>query len=306
MSVGIDIQSLKAKLASAESVLVLFGMRAGVDDVASALAIYLSLEAQAKDVTIASPLELRAEFSRLVGLDKIASSIDNRDLVIGFPNYDFANIEKVTHNDGLDQIFELIIQPKKGLKAPNPDEVKFSHRGANADLIITVGVSKLEELDHIYELNKKLFSETSVMAFGRMGSPDFAEFNFFDSGVGSVAEQVFDFLEEVEMGTKDDVASNLLAAIDHVTNRFSSPQTSAKSFMMAGQLLEHGAKRQPPRIQLPNQNFSDQPSNGFMPFVPTSSVNKLPQNTAGANADETKQPPQEWLQPKIYKGGTQV
>lgn len=300
MSEGVDLKQVKAKLDQAGPILVLFGQRSGIDEVASALALYLSLKEQGRDVTIASPVELRAEFSRLVGLDEISNSVSNRDLVIGFPGFDFANIEKVTHNEGADEVFELVIQPKKGIKPPDKKQVSLSYRGGRADLIFTVGVNRLTDLGQIHQSESKLFTDATVVALGRAGNPDYSEFSIFDNAASSVAEVVNSFMQEMEWSIKEDVASNLLAGLDHATNRFSHPQISAQAFLTAGKLIQSGAKRQPPRIQQDNQ--PGQGSGGFMPFVPPSSVNRPPRPMPA----QGNQPPQEWLQPKIYKGGSQV
>lgn len=303
MSESIDLQPIKQQLSQANRILVMFGQHATVDHVASATALFLSFQEQGKDVTIASPAEMRAEFSRLVGLDEVSNSISNRDLVISFDNYEFSSIERVSHNDGNNNRFELIIQPKAGKKAPDPKQISFGHRGADADIIFMVGVNRLEDLGDLYENERSLFSKVSIVSFNRRQDPNYASTSLTDQKASSLAEMVTDFLEKVGMVAKNDIASNLLAGIDFATNRFQNPMISPSAFSVAGKLLENGAKRQPPRLNNSNQG-------GFMPFVPPSANNKPePQprsKNQGKPSNPTTNPPQDWLKPKIYKGGTKV
>src|SRR5690606_27589891 len=167
MSKNIDLAPIKQELSKQGRILVLFGQQTTLDTVAAALALYLSLKQQGKDVSVASPVELRAEFSRLVGLDEITSTISNRDLVIGFENYEFSSIERVSHNEGANNRFELIIQPKPGMKAPDSKNVSFSYRGADASLIFLIGVNQLEDLGPIYEGDRNLFTKATTVSFSR-------------------------------------------------------------------------------------------------------------------------------------------
>lgn len=311
MSNNIDLTPVKQELNKPGNILVLFGKQTTVDNVAAALALYLSFKDQGKDVAIASPSELRAEFSRLVGLDDVTDSISNRDLVIGFENYEFSSIEKVSHNEGANNRFELIIQPKVGKKAPDAKSVSFGYRGADANLIFLVGVNRLEDLGDIYEGERNLFTRATTVSFNRRQNPSYASVSIIDPNASSLCEMAADFLTELEMSAKDDVATNLLAGIDFATNRFQNPMISPTAFIVAGQLMQNGAKRQPPRL-------NTSASGGFMPFVPPSAVNQPPTSGQGPKSQPSDQddnsnqkngqqkPPQDWLQPKIYKGSSRV
>lgn len=301
MSEGLDIPKLQDLLATPKEVVILFGPRSGVDEVASALALYLTLKEVGHSVTVASNVELRAEFSRLVGLDEVRSEISNRDLVISFPGYDFSSIEKVTHNDGHNNAFELVIQPKAGHKAPDDKQVTFRHQGASAELVFTFAVPKLDDLGVIYEQERNLFHNTQIVALLTKGSCDYTGAIMRDEAATSMAELTLTLVENLGLNLHTDAATNLLSGIDHTTNRFASPKVNASTFMAAAKLMQSGAKRQPPRMSMPPAQVGNMPP-GFMPFVPPSSVNRLP----GAGATDMNQPPADWLTPKIYKGGTQV
>jgi hypothetical protein len=329
MSDAVDLSALKQKLNEASNAFILFGQYATVDHVAAALGLYLVLKEAGKDVYIASPAELRAEFSRLVGLDKISKTIGNRNLVITFKDYDFQAIDKISHNDGANNRFELIIQPKSGQKPPATDNVEFSYRGADAGLIFIIGTSRLEDLGPLYENNRNLFNEATVITFNRRQTPNFPSISITDNQASSLSEMIFQFIERLEFTVKDDVASNFLAGIDFATNRFQNPGISAEAFLTTGKLIQNGAKRQPPRITSTTSfpSFGGKPA-GFpafgspSPFTSTGEPDlsgshagfarpiRPPQTPSPSSSSEDPDsaapanPPSDWLKPKIYKGSS--
>lgn len=323
MSDSINLEPIKQKLEGKGSIFVLFGSHATVDHVAASLGLFLVLKEAGHDVSIASPAELRAEFSRLVGLNEIGKTIGNRNLVIAFTDYDPGSIEKISHNDGQENHFELIIQPKSGAKAPDPKNIEYSFRGAQADLIFLVGVTRLEDLGALYESERKLYSDATTVSFNRRQNPSFAAISVVDSQASSLSEMVAEFIDKLEFKITGDTASNLLAGIDYATNRFQNPVISATAFLTAGKLIQNGARRQPPRITSASQMAGigapvfapfakppqslDQPGNQTPPpFLPEL---KVPDQGNGNQANpqpNQPKPPKDWLEPKIYKGGSRV
>lgn len=333
---SVDLKPIKDQLESDRTIFVLFGQNPTVDHVAASLGLYLVFKEAGKDVMISSPSELRAEFSRLVGLNKIGKTVGNRNLVISFPKYAFENIDKVSVSDNKPDSFELIIQPKSGKKSPDPATIDYSYRGADASLIFAVGVSRLEDLGSIYESERKLFTDATVVAFNRRQNPTYASISVVDQSASSLSEIVAEFIDKLGLAIQGDTASNFLAGIDYATNRFQNPVISANAFLTAGKLLQNGAKRQPPTISSASQMTGGTPfgpfrgpgpqrfpkSGGQRPLQspqpgrpqppqaqPQASQAPKPQpkRQAATQPDKSqKQPPKDWLEPKIYKGSTKV
>ncbi len=330
MSDTIDIKPIKDTLEKQSTIFVLFGSHATVDSVAASLGLFLALKNADHEVTIASPTELRTEFSRLVGLNQVGKRIGNRNLVIAFTNYNPGSIEKIAHNDGQDNHFELVIQPKSGHKSPNPKDIEFSYRGAYADLIFLIGVNRLEDLGSLYDAERKLFSDATTVSFSRRQNPTYSAISVVDSTASSYSEMVAEFIEQLELNFPDEAASNLLAGIDFATNRFQNPVISPGAFIAAGKLLQKGAKRQTPRITSASQitglvptPFSTPqtqkalPDSQIPPFLPqlklppqkpVSTPDARPQTSPSNQPDQPddQKPPKDWLEPKIFKGGTRV
>ena len=134
----------------------------------------------------------------------------------------------------------------------------------------------------------------------------------------SVSEQVATFLESLQLNIDVDIAQNLLSGILEATQNFQSPTTSATAFETAGMLMKKGAVRTiKPSQQQPRDPFFNPKSNDI-----SGKMGKFerPQDQKGEQ-DQTKQdlrpqerkdkkdfkePPSDWLMPKVYKGSTNI
>jgi len=327
MADSADLAPIKSQFDKAKTIFILFGQNASVDHVAAALGLFLVLKDQGKEVFVVTPTQLRTEFSRLVGLNHISDKLGNRNLVINFASYNPQHIDKVSLNDSLQDRFELIISPKAGQKAPDPKTIEYSFRGAQADLIFTLGITRLEELDHLYESQRSFFNDTPIIAFNRRQNPTFAATSIIDQEASSLSEIIYQFLDQLGLAVKDDTASNFLAGLDYATNRFQNPVISPNAFIIAGQLLQNGARRQPPRIATTSPIPSGMGQSPFFPFQSTQPPSQtqnpqkpqtpppLPQlqvptrpqpSSQPKSQNQDDQPPQDWLEPKIYKGSSKV
>lgn len=324
---SIDLQPIKTKLQGEGPFLILLPPNASVDQFAAGLGLYLSLKTDQKDVLIAATELDSNKLGRLLGSDEIRESIGNRNLVISFNNYNPNSIEKVSASDTSNSsVFELIIQPKTGHKSPDPRQIEYIYRGAAAQLIFTVGVAKLEDLGQIYESERKLFNDTTIVSFNRRQEATYPAIHISDNSASSYSEMMTSFIESVELSINQDIATNLFVGLEVATNRFQHPLVGANAFMMAGKLLQLGAKRQPMGF---GGNAGFTPANR-PPFFPMGSeqlqsnspfsqalqrhqqmVTETPQETVQAtqtqdNQSETQNPPKDWLEPKIFKGSSQV
>lgn len=143
-----------------------------------------------------------------------------------------------------------------------------------------------------------------------------------------MSEITFWLLEQIGHKPSPDTASNLLSGIDRATNKFSSPNTPASSFLTAGKLMQLGARRQimPQRPKVPNlPNLTTSPQQPLpTPISPPTSPPISPLLKPMSRQDSEKIKPQEdileenqkdhsssstpkdWLEPKIYRGSTKI
>lgn len=249
---------LQNKLSPARSILILLSQDPSYDEVAAGLAFFLSLTKSKKQVSIVSPSEMTVEFSSLVGVDKIRTRVEGRNLLVSF-DYVEESVEKVSYNIENGK-FNLVIQSKEGFPPLSAESVQYSSNGGQADLVITIGIETVENLGTFYKDNPGLFEEGKVVAINI-------------DGAASVSEKIAGLISQSGLPIDTDIATNLIRGIESATKSFSQASAGPDTFEAAAFCLRAGGKRGPA--------------------------------TAVAKTVSQKPSP-DWLEPKIYKGNTQI
>lgn len=302
--------SFKNLIDSAQEVLILLPSKPFTDQVAGGLALYLSLVATGKTVSISCPAPMITEFSRLIGVDKISSDLGNKNLVISLKNYDANSVDKVSY-DIIEGQFKLTISPKAGQKSPTKEQLDINYSGASGDLVILIGGAndshfpaltkeefKSAKLVHIgTRLLEILNSDLQVLSFARPAS--------------STSELVANLVKESEFAVYADIATNLLAGIEDQSKGFQSSDVTADTFTIFAELLNLGGKRMPklvPAKSYPVGAIPNQPYNKQSQPVQASTVAKfMDANKEDVKAieeveKETQPVPPSWSEPKIFTG----
>ncbi len=273
-----QLQELKNRLGTAQSVLFLIRENPSPDVVAASLAFYLSLVQAGKNASITAVSSPVVRDSHLVGLDKITTELGGDNLVITL-NVPESAIDKVVSNTDGGHL-NLIINPAVGQKPLTEKDVKFSYTGASADLVIVVGASDTSDFGALLSTSPDLFTpEKLVNISNQVGS--FGGVNITDPG-SSNSELTTALLKELMLPLDVDIATNLLQGIDAATDNLSSPSLTADTFEALAVLYRAGAKRIPtPPPTREAKIIAD------MPIVDN-----------GSDAD----PEPDWLKPKIFSG----
>ncbi len=285
----------------AKSILILLPSKPYFDQVAAGLSLYLSLRDK-KSVVISSPSQMMVGFNRLIGINKIVSEIGNRNLTITFPNYDAGNIEKVSYDIENGQ-FKLTVVPKDGLLSPQKEQIGISNTGISADLVILIGGANET---HFPALSSNEFVGVKIAHLGtRVLNNEGRGIMSFAKPASSVSELVASLIKEAALPMDVDCATNLVMGIEEGSNHFESSEVTPDTFELFAHLLRSGGQR-PPKTKLEPRNFPQ----GAIPSQPYSnSVGQdvLQQTQAVNEQVENKEeivenPPQDWLEPKVYKG----
>ncbi len=238
----VDTNQFKDLLDSAHSVAILLPKNPGLDVVAAALSLKLSLDQFGKPASVACADPITVEFHRLVGADTVTSNFGSRNLVITFPGQTEI-VDKVSyHLDDRGEL-NLVITPKPNTPGLDHRKLNFISGGAQSDLVILVGVKDLSDLGQIYIDAKDMLVQTK---------------QFFLSG----SEEVAQLLEALKLPISNDSASNLLAGLEKSTANFTANATAA-TFEVAAILMRHGARRHDvftPPIDVPTSDAPVDPS----------------------------------------------
>lgn len=241
--------TFKTLIDSAQEILILLPTRTYIDQVASGLSLYLSLTASGKSVTISCPTDMTAEFSRLVGVDKVTKELGNKNLVIKFVNYNADDIDKVKA-DVEDGKFMLTTIPKTGKKSPSREQLGINYAGASPELVILIGGGNDT---HFPALEIEEIKKTKIIHIGtkllEIQKNDIEALSFATTS-SSVSEIVANLIKESMLPIDPDMATNLLAGIEDKSNGFQSQETTAQTFEMFAELLKLGGKRIP-KLSLP-------------------------------------------------------
>ncbi len=268
------------------------------DAVACATALYLGLTKLGKTISLCAASAVNFD---LVATDKISDTLTatGDNLVVSFP-YTDGSIDKVDYNISGNQ-FNLIVTPRPGFPKLDEKQVKFSYAGGNLDFVMTIDSPTLNALGEIYTNNQNQFQGRDIINIDRhLTNAFYGTVNYVNKTASSISEIGFHLLRELGVEIDKDMATNLYAGIATATNNFTSYSVNADTFEAIAQLLRFGAIKKslkPINQPAPRQNSS------FLsrPFsekqtTPIQVVEKESQPEQAAT-------PQDWLKPKIFRGG---
>lgn len=295
-----QLTKLKNILANARNVIIFLPANPNYDQLAAGLGLYLGLLKQGKQVTIASSTPVLVENSDLVGIDKIKNSLNGKNLIISLP-YEEGKIEKVSYNFEEDK-FNLVIEPKEDHLDFSPDDVSFSTGGLEADLIFTVGVKDLSEIDKLYQANRDLFEKKDVTRIDNSQSvSQFGKINIVNPQLPTVSEIIVLVLKNLSIAIDKDISTNLYKGLQKGTNNFDQQIVSALTFEAAAFCLRNNAIKTPTGITQ-KQVFAvpaAQVSQKQSPIVqPSASPVKHVSTSPILSQDVSV--PGDWLKPKIF------
>lgn len=226
----------------AQSVLIVTGREPSVDQVFSVYAFQTILAKLGKKSHAVITDQLPSA-SKLVDTSKISRSLDGvRDFIVSL---DLARVEvdKLKY-DIRDGRLDITITPHAGNFEPT--DARFEYGSFQFDLVIVLGVHKINRIDRLLEANPTLFDGLHLINIDyHRVNEGYGSVNYVDFNATSVSEMLISIFESLSQGMIDaDIATALLAGIMTTTNRFTTANTSPKALTMAAQLMSGGARQQ--------------------------------------------------------------
>jgi hypothetical protein len=236
------LQQIKDTIASAQLVSIAVSQNPNIDQMASALALYITLSSLGKKVTVVSPTEPIVELSSLVGIDKVKSSNEGSggDLVVSFP-YREGEIEKVSYTIDDGQLNIVVKAGANGLTFSEQD-VLFKRGADKPELLLTVGVQRLSDIEGLFPPDS-LKDVTIINIDNSNQNEGFGAMVLVSPKFSSLSEQVADLMLNLGYEIDVDGSQNLLSGIMTATNNFQNPNTSYLAFEIASILMKRGAVR---------------------------------------------------------------
>ena len=282
-----------------------------VDEMGAALSLFLSLKSLGKSLSIATPKDPLVEVSSLVGVDEVKTVLgsESGDLTVSFP-YKDGEIEKVSYTRD-DNFLNIVVKAGElGLSFSEKD-IKFVRGTTAPELLFIVGAARVSDLGRLFD--PAVLKDTVVVNIdNKAENQGFGDIVMVSNRFSSICEAMANLIVSLNYKIDLDIAQNLMSGIALATDNFQNPQTSALAFEMAGILMRAGALR--PANQTPRRKLSMDFPEDSRPFMPEiieerkKVVQDVPplQETPAVNPapKQATTPPDDWLEPKIYKGST--
>ncbi|HSV94488.1 MAG TPA: hypothetical protein VLH94_00720 [Spirochaetia bacterium] len=276
---------------SAKSVIVILPPDPGRDILIAGISLHLALKESGKISQIGCGSDVHID-QKIEGVNEIADTIGSRNLIISF-DYSEENLDKVDYDVRDDGKFYLLVKPKVGAPVPDISGVKYSFSGAEADLVITLGVNSLEELGKIYADEKKFLDNVTTISLNVSLRPVSFTGNVYHKNRTSFCELVTGLCEELKLKINSGISQNLLTFIFESSNNFSSSHLTADTFSSIAYLMRSGARLSSKPVHTPH--FSQAPF-FEVPDAPTEENIPLPE-------EEDAPVPSDWNKPKIFRVG---
>lgn len=277
--------SFSSLIDSAASILILLPTRPYFDQVAAGLSLFLAIRDK-KESAISCSSPMIVEFNRLVGVNKVTTELGNKNMVIRLIDYNPRAVERVSAEVEGNEL-NLVVIPKPGMPAPKKEQVAIAFSGVSADTVILVGGANAShfpqiegkdlvgaKLLHVGTRSITLSSENQPISFAKPAS--------------SISEVVANLIPGAGLTLDPDTATNLLMGIEEGSREFKGSDVTAQTFETVALLMKSGGKRLPPKFPTPPFRSQVSPS-------PVSVVETVEE-------EPVKEPPKDWLEPKIYKG----
>jgi nanoRNase/pAp phosphatase (c-di-AMP/oligoRNAs hydrolase) len=290
------LEKIKELLAQNVAIGIAVGKNPGVDEMAAALALYLSLSETGKKISVVCPTDTIVELSSLVGIDKVKKSFEGGekgDLTVTFP-YKEGEIEKISYTLEEGKLNILVKAGENGLSF-NEKDIEYKREGSAPGLVFVVGTPRISDLGTAFDMETLKDSKVINIDY-KPENQGFGDIPLLGASASSVSELMANFLSSLNLKMDEDIASNLMAGIVAATDNFQSSSTSTLAFETAATLMKHGAVRKAKIV------LSDNEVDAFFSPKPEPKKEMVREEK---KIDENN-PPDDWLAPKIYKGSTNV
>ncbi len=236
-------QQIIEAINQAKKILIVFDRNWSGDAVSSALALWLWLKKQNKEVDIAAEKPLATSpYSFLPGFSHIKPEVANlRKFIISLDisQAEVSQIEYQVENGKLD----FIISPKGGFFSSQ--DISSRSSGFKYDLIITLATPDLESLGAIYDQDTQFFFDTTIINLDHQAANDnYGQINLVNIRAVATAEIVYDLLVSQNDALDQDIATCLLAGLITATKSFKTANITPRTLTIASDLINRDGRRE--------------------------------------------------------------
>lgn len=245
---GEQLAEISQLVESSQTVVIVLSGSALTDEVAAALAWAALLRGKGKDVQVIAPqlpqvVRLGNEARGLEGAEDISTELGRQNLVISF-TYSPEQVDKVSYHIGEEtNRFYLTIKPKKGMPPLSSESLEMGYAGAEADLIVYIGVGDVAQLEPLSGEYGEFFRDTPSIALDS-GETSMGLVNIQTSSAAGLSEESAQLFVQLGWELDAQAATLLLRGIEETTNGLTSLAATPDTFETVALLLRAGARRE--------------------------------------------------------------
>lgn len=269
MQVNVTRYQIKDLIEQAKKPLVVLGAGADNDTAALAAVWFEIFETYDKPAILVSQSALPAGVEALVKKEQIKNKVEAKSLVISL-DWIENKLDKVSYDIDANK-FNLIIN-SHGAKI-DPSQLDFSYRGQDFDLLITVGVDKVEDLFALGIDNDVFLSLPSINWSRKEENTSFAKVNIVDKNADSLCSLGANIFKAAGVNLPIRAAEALMFGMRAATENFTrvnNPETFEAAAV---------CKR------------------AMIPGLPTEEKKEAPQK----KVENEEKAAESWLSPKIFR-----
>lgn len=248
---GEQLEEVSKLVETSSTIVILLSGSALADEVAAALAWASTLRLQGKEVQIVAA---SLPITTLEGAAEITTELGKQNLVVSFA-YSPEKVDKVSYHIGEEtNRFYLTIRPQKGVAPLSQESLEMSYAGAEADLLLYIGVTSLDELQPLASEYEGFFRDTPSISLST-GDAQVGQIKIQTSSAAGYAEESAQLFIQLGWQLDEQSATALLQGIEDVTSNLTSLSTTPDTFETVAHLLRAGARRK----RVPREEVKTEP-----------------------------------------------
>ncbi len=272
MQVNVLSYQIKEIFEKAKNVLIVLGDDADVDAAALAGSLVELFASYKKKATLLSRKALPEAAASLVKAENLRNSLEPSSLVVSL-DWQKHKLDKVSYQVDGDK-FNLIIA-SRGTKI-EPNEISYSYRGAEFDLIVSVAIISPEKL-YSFGIEPDFFKRLPSINFDKqVANTNFAKLNVVQTKADSVCSLAANVFQEAKIALPTKTAEIMLYGMRLITSNFTNVSEPAT--------FEGAAYCK--RSMIPGMVTAQEVEKGTVAKTEKNVDNDIPEN---------------WLPPKIYR-----
>lgn len=239
-------QQIFKQLNQAQDILIVFPKNQTGDSLVSALAFFIFLKNQGKQITVAGEVDSdNDKLSFVPSYQSIKKSLLGLRRFIVSVDISKTKVSQIRYTVEQNKLNFILSPDKDWLK---PEDVSIRAGEFKHDLIIVIGANNLEELGSIYDENVEFFYKTPVVNLdNKPSNEDFGQINFIDLNAVSISELTFYLLknyQKKESLITPEIATCLLTGIIQSTKNFKNANLTPRTLLTSSELISLGAERE--------------------------------------------------------------